>query len=58
MLGVVGWSIAVPAALGAWIGHRVDVRLGTGVHFTLILLTLGVGAGSLVAWRLVRAHRS
>jgi ATP synthase protein I len=57
VLGTVGWSIALPAALGAWLGHRLDQRLGTGVRFTLMLLTAGVGLGSVIAWRAVRAHR-
>ncbi|HVP30272.1 MAG TPA: AtpZ/AtpI family protein [Myxococcota bacterium] len=57
VLGTIGWSIALPAALGAWVGHRLDVRLGTGVRFTLMLLTAGVFVGSAVAWRVVRSHR-
>jgi ATP synthase protein I len=57
VLGTVGWSIALPAAVGAWLGHRLDLRLDTGVQFTLILLTAGVMIGSAVAWRVVRSHR-
>jgi ATP synthase protein I len=57
VLGTIGWSIAVPAAAGAWLGHRLDVRFGTGVRFTLMLLFVGVIVGSAIAWRLVREHR-
>jgi ATP synthase protein I len=57
VLGTVGWSIALPAAAGAWLGHRLDLRFDTGVRFTLILLTAGVMIGSVVAWRVVRSHR-
>jgi ATP synthase protein I len=57
VLGTVGWSIAVPAAAGAWLGHRLDLRFDTGVRFTLMLLTAGVMIGSVVAWRVVRSHR-
>ena len=57
VLGTVGWSIAIPAAAGAWLGHRLDVRFETGVRFTLMLLTAGVMIGSVVAWRVVRSHR-
>jgi len=57
LIGTVGWSIALPAAAGAWFGHRVDSRFGTGVRFTLMLLTAGVLVGSAVAWRVVRSHR-
>jgi ATP synthase protein I len=57
VLGTVGWSIALPAALGAWLGHRLDARLDMGVRFTLMLLTAGVMLGSAVAWRVIRSHR-
>lgn len=57
VLGTVGWSIALPATLGAWFGHRIDHEFDTGVRFTLMLLVAGVMLGSLVAWRVVREHR-
>jgi len=57
VLGTVGWSIALPAVLGAWLGHRLDLRLDSGVRFTLMALTAGVMLGSFVAWRVVREHR-
>jgi ATP synthase protein I len=57
VLGTVGWSIALPAVAGAWLGHRLDLRFDTGVRFTLMLLTAGVMIGSVVAWRVVRSHR-
>jgi len=57
VLGTVGWSIALPATLGAWLGHRLDLRFGTGVRFTLMLLTAGVAFGSVVAWRVIHSHR-
>ena len=58
VLGTVGWSIAVPAAAGAWLGHRLDVRFASGVRFTLMFLVAGVMLGSVVAWRVVREHRN
>ena len=57
VLGTVGWSIVLPSSAGALLGHRIDARLGTGVRFTLMLLTAGVLVGSAVAWRVVRSHR-
>jgi ATP synthase protein I len=57
VLGTVGWAIALPAAGGAWLGHRLDHRLGSGVRFTLILLVLGVILGSAVAWRALAQDR-
>jgi ATP synthase protein I len=53
----VGWSIALPAVAGAWVGHRVDLRWDTGVRFTLMLLVAGVMLGSIIAWRVVREQR-
>lgn len=58
VLGTIGWSIALPAVAGAWLGHRLDVRLDTGVRFTLMFLVAGVLIGSAIAARLVREHRS
>lgn len=57
VLGTVGWSISLPAVAGAWLGHRLDVKLESGVRFTLMLLVAGVMLGSVVAWRVVREHR-
>jgi ATP synthase protein I len=57
VLGTVGWSIVLPAAAGAWFGHRLDQRFESGVHFTLILLFIGVTSGSVIAWRVVGEHR-
>ena len=57
VLGAVGWAIALPTAVGAWLGHRLDLRLDSGVRFTLMCLVAGVMLGSVVAWRVVREHR-
>jgi ATP synthase protein I len=57
VLGTIGWSVALPAAAGAWLGHRLDERFASGVRFTLILLFAGVVLGGAVAWRIVREHR-
>ena len=58
VLGTVGWSIALPAVAGALLGRELDVRLESGVRFTLMFLTAGVMVGSAVAWHLVYRHRS
>lgn len=57
LLGTVGWSIAGPAVLGAWFGHRLDLRWHTGVRFTLMLLFGGVMLGSAIAWGVLRDRR-
>jgi ATP synthase protein I len=57
VLGTVGWSIALPAVAGAWLGHRLDLQFESGVRFTLMLLVAGVVLGSVIAWRVVREQR-
>ena len=54
VLGTVGWSIALPAVAGVWLGHWLDLRWASGVRFTLMLLVAGVMLGSIIAWRVVR----
>ena len=56
VLGMVGWPLAVSIVGGAWLGHYLDLRLGTGIQFTLLLLTLGVVAGSLVVWKVLKGN--
>lgn len=50
ILGLVGWSVAVPtlvgAALGAWIDHRWPSRFS----WTLMLLISGLVLGCTNAW--------
>ena len=53
-LGTVGWSIALPAAGGARLGHRLDGAYDTGVRWTLVLLVAGLGAGVALAWHALR----
>jgi len=57
VLGTIGWSISLPAVGGAWLGHRLDLRLESGVHFTLMLLAVGVCLGSAIAWSILRSHQ-
>jgi hypothetical protein len=53
---MVGWPLAITIVGGAWLGHYLDLRLGTGVQFTLLLLTLGVVVGSLVVWKVLKGN--
>jgi ATP synthase protein I len=54
VLGGVGWPIVLAAAGGAMLGHSLDARWNTGVRSTLVLLTVGVVVGSLVAYHTVK----
>ena len=50
-VGTVGWMVALPAVGGAFLGRWIDGRYGTGIFWTLSLLTLGLAIGCVAAWR-------
>jgi ATP synthase protein I len=53
MMGLIGWSVAVPTLLGAALGIWLDKRY-PGVHsWTLTLLIIGLFTGCLNAWHWV-----
>jgi len=53
MMGLIGWSVAVPTLLGAALGIWLD-KHHTGDHsWTLALLVAGLAIGCLNAWHWV-----
>ncbi|WP_338865009.1 AtpZ/AtpI family protein [Myxococcus stipitatus] len=54
LIGSVGWPIVLLAVGGALLGWHLDTWLGTGIRLTLVLLTVGVVSGCLLAFRAVR----
>lgn len=53
MMGLIGWSVAVPTLLGTALGIWLDNRY-PGVHsWTLTLLVIGLVIGCLNAWHWV-----
>jgi ATP synthase protein I len=50
MMGMIGWSVAVPTLLGVALGYWIDSRWPSCVPWTLILLVLGLGLGCFNAW--------
>jgi ATP synthase protein I len=50
MFGMVGWSVAVPAVLGALLGLWLDKTHPVPFSWTLSLLIIGLIAGCLIAW--------
>jgi ATP synthase protein I len=53
MMGIIGWSVAVPTLLGAALGLWLDSR-HPGTHsWTLALLVAGLTLGCLNAWHWV-----
>lgn len=53
MMGLIGWSVAVPAVLGAALGLWLDQQYPGGRSWTLALLMAGLTIGCLNAWHWV-----
>ncbi len=54
LMGLVGWTVAIPVLIGVAIGVWLDRSMGTGVAWTLSLVVLGFAVGCLNAWYWVR----
>jgi len=53
MMGLIGWSVAIPTLLGAALGLWLDKR-HPGTHsWTLMLLVIGLIVGCVNAWHWV-----
>ncbi len=50
MMGLIGWSVAVPTLLGATAGLWLDKKFPDGRSWTLALLVAGLMIGCLNAW--------
>ena len=53
MMGLIGWSVAIPTLLGAALGMWLDDRYPSKHSWTLALLVAGLAIGCLNAWRWV-----
>lgn len=45
LFGLVGWSVAIPALLGAWLGHWLDGKMNDQISWTLTCLFTGLILG-------------
>ncbi len=50
MFGLVGWSVAVPTLLGAFLGIWLDKHFPGKQSWTLTLLLIGLIVGCVTAW--------
>ena len=50
MMGLVGWSVAVPTVAGVGLGIWLDARFGGSISWTITGLFVGVVLGSSSAW--------
>jgi ATP synthase protein I len=57
MIGVVGWSVAIPTLIGTAIGLWIDRTWPSRFSWVLMLLILGVAVGSANAWYWVKKAR-
>lgn len=53
MMGLIGWSVAVPTVLGAALGLWLDKKYPGAHSWTLALLVAGLVIGCLNAWHWV-----
>lgn len=53
MMGLIGWSVAVPTLLGAALGLWLDRHYPGGRSWTLALLIVGLAIGLMNAWHWV-----
>ncbi len=53
MMGLIGWSVALPTLAGAALGIWLDNRHPGSYSWTLMLLIIGLSIGCLNAWHWV-----
>lgn len=53
MMGLIGWSVAIPTLLGAALGIWLDKRYPGSHSWTLMLLVIGLIIGCVNAWHWV-----
>ncbi len=53
VIGMVGWPIVLATVGGVWLGRYLDMRLESGIRFTLLLLMVGALLGAFVAWKAI-----
>jgi len=58
MMGMIGWTVAVPSLLGAALGLWLDKRNPQSFSWTLSLLVVGIITGCIIAWHWVTKEDS
>jgi ATP synthase protein I len=53
-VGVLGWTIVLPALAGLFLGRWLDHRFGTGVFWSAPLMLLGLALGCWSGWKWIR----
>lgn len=50
-IGVLGWTIVLPALAGLFLGRWLDKSFSMGVFFSAPLVMIGAGLGLWLAWK-------
>lgn len=53
LMGLVGWSVALPVVAGAALGRWLDHHHPTDFSWTLAFITAGLVFGGMIVWRWV-----
>ena len=53
-VGVLGWTIVLPALVGLFLGRWLDRRFASGIFWTAPLMLVGLGLGCWSAWKWMR----
>lgn len=57
MMGMVGWSVAIPTLIGVGIGIWLDLSYPGKISWTLTFLSIGLAAGCANAWYWVKKEQ-
>ena len=58
MMGLVGWSVAIPTLVGIALGLWIDARWPSRFSWTLMLMVAGLALGCYNAWHWIQKERS
>lgn len=57
IVGVIGWSVALPTLIGVAAGSWIDRRWPTRFSWTLTLLGVGLVLGCVMAWNRIKQEQ-
>lgn len=57
VFGMVGWSVALPTVLGAFLGMWLDKTIDSSISWTIALILGGLALGILIAWSWIDKER-
>jgi ATP synthase protein I len=57
MMGMIGWSVAIPTLIGVAIGVWLDIRYPGHISWSLTFLSVGLAIGCANAWYWVKKEQ-